>query len=54
MDLIFIRVEFEGLCFDFIDCCCIFVENVIWDVKLDKKVIDEVVLVGGFIWILVV
>lgn len=54
LDIILFWVKFEEICFDLIDCCGIFVENVIWDVKIDKFVLDEIVFVGGFIWIFVV
>ena len=47
LDLTLTRAEFEGLCSDLIDRCRIPVENAIRDAKLDKKAIDEVVLVGG-------
>merc|ERR1712178_2545 len=47
LDLTLTRAEFEGLCSDLIDRCRIPVEKAIRDAKLDKKAIDEVVLVGG-------
>ncbi len=47
LDITLTRAEFEGLCSDLIDRCRIPVENAIRDAKLDKKAIDEVVLVGG-------
>jgi molecular chaperone DnaK len=47
LDTTLTRGKFEELCSDLIDRCRIPVENAVRDAKIDKAVIDEVVLVGG-------
>jgi molecular chaperone DnaK len=47
LDTTLTRGKFEELCSDLIDRCRIPVENAVRDAKVDKAVIDEVVLVGG-------
>ena len=41
------RARFEELCGDLFRCCLEPVEKVMLDAKMDKKSVDEVVLVGG-------
>jgi len=47
LDTTLTRAKFEELCSDLIDRCRIPVENALRDAKVDKNVINEVVLVGG-------
>ena len=47
LDTTLSRAKFEELCADLIDRCRIPVENAIRDAKIDKSVLDEIVLVGG-------
>lgn len=47
LDMTLTRGKFEELCADLIDRCRIPVENAVRDAKIDKSVINEVVLVGG-------
>lgn len=54
IDMMLIWVKFEELCLDLLDRCKIFVENVLRDVKLLYKDLNEVILVGGLMRILVV
>lgn len=41
------RAKFEELCIDLFRSCLVPVEKVLQDAKIDKKKIDEIVLVGG-------
>lgn len=47
LDTTLSRAKFEEICSDLIDRCRIPVENAIRDAKIDKSVLDEIVLVGG-------
>jgi molecular chaperone DnaK len=47
LDTTLTRAKFEEICADLIDRCRIPVENAVRDAKIDKSVLDEVVLVGG-------
>ena len=47
LNIVITRSKFEDLCLDLFKKCIPPLENVIYDSKMSKNAIDDVVLVGG-------